>query len=208
MPLLIDAWNVLHTTGVLPPEMAGVGLRGLGQLIQRSRWGSQRVQLICDGRPPGPHSGLPHGMTAIFSGPDREADDLIEARIATTSAPGSLTVVSSDRRIRTAARKRGCKVLTSAAFLEALVRDAQQPRRTGPTRPTQVDLPDDLIAEAQSLAGSAPPPLPPSVPSPAPPEPPPKTDASPPAQPPTSGDLPADIIEEARRLLRGDQDQG
>ena len=156
MPLLVDAWNVLHQTGVLPPDMAGVGLKGLGRLIQGSRWGSGRVLLVCDGTPKGPHAGLPTGMHVAFSGPDREADDLIEAQISASTAPRLLTVVSSDRRIKAAARKRGCKVLTSSAFLERLVRDAQRPSRSAPKRPDKVDLPEDMIAEARAMLDRGP----------------------------------------------------
>ena len=201
MPLLVDAWNVLHQTGVLPPDMAGVGLKGLGRLIQGSRWGSGRVLLVCDGTPKGPHAGLPTGMHVAFSGPDREADDLIEAQISASTAPRLLTVVSSDRRIKAAARKRGCKVLTSSAFLERLVVDAQRPSRPAPKRPDKVDLPEDMIAEAKALVDRAPEPAsePASEPDPA---------ASPKKRQPThapsdEGPLPQAIIEEARRIMEG-----
>ena len=107
--------------------------------------------LVCDGTASGPHAGLPPGINVAFSGPHREADDLIEARISASSAPGRLTVVSSDRRVMTAARKRGCPVLSSKVFLERLALDAQRPRRRPTDRSPSVDLPPDLIAEAQAL---------------------------------------------------------
>jgi hypothetical protein len=151
MPLLVDTWNVLHQTGVLPPDLAGLDLKGLGQLIRGSRWAREGVLLVCDGAAQGPHSGLPTGINVAFSGPHQEADDVIEARIKASSAPGRLTVVSSDRRIMTAARKRGCTVLSSKVFLERLAFDAQRPRGRRAPQPPTVDLPADLIAEAQAL---------------------------------------------------------
>jgi len=78
MPLLIDTYNVLHTTGVLPPEMAGIDIGGLIQLISASRYRNQLVTLVCDGTGPMPSSpGLPRLIAVRFAGPGREADDLI-----------------------------------------------------------------------------------------------------------------------------------
>ncbi len=199
MPLVIDAWNVLHQTGVLPPEMAGVGLKGLGALIKGSRWGKEAVLLVCDGMPKGPHGGLPQGIKIAFSGPEREADDLIERRIALTSAPGQLTVVSSDRRLRTAGRKRGCKVMTSEAFLQRLVLDASRPTRSAPKRPTKVDLPQDMIDQAQAMLDDAAGLPPPHRGNHGP------IDAGSTATPPPvndSGPLPQAVIDEAIRLIR------
>ncbi len=199
MPLLIDAWNVLHQTGVLPPDLAGVGLRGLGVLIHRSRWARQQVILVCDGTPSGAHIGLGTGIRAVFSGHDREADDLIEGHIAASTAPRRLTVVSSDRRIKAAARKRGCTVLTSQAFLERLVHDAERPLKAPPGPPKKVDLPRDMIAEAQAMVDHVPnlptrQPTPKKMPSADQPEVPARADLD-------DGPLPQSIIDAARRLL-------
>ena len=203
MPLLVDTWNVLHQTGVLPPDLAGPSLKKLGQLIRQSKWGGERVLLVCDGTAPGPHPGLPEGIHAVFSGHDREADDLIEGHIAASTAPRRLTVVSSDRRIKTAARKRGCTVLTAQAFLERLVYDAHHPRRARGKRPGKVDLPTDMIAEAQALIDDTP-----SSPThrPAPKATPAKQSTPRPSPAPRRSDsddgpLPQSIIEAARRLL-------
>ena len=198
MPLLVDTWNVLHQTGVLPPDLAGVGLKGLGQLIQRSRWGSAGVVLVCDGTPSGPHMGLPVGIRAVFSGHDREADEVIEGYIAASSAPRRLTVVSSDRRIRTAARKRSCSVLTAELFLERLVYDAEGRRKPQPTRPHKVDLPTDMIAEAQAMLDQVQ-----GLPTRrrAPKRPPADQPAAPKRADLDGGPLPQSIIDAARRLL-------
>jgi hypothetical protein len=136
-------------------------------------------------------------MHVAFSGPDREADDLIEAQIAASTAPRLLTVVSSDRRIKAAARKRGCKVLTSSAFLERLVLDAQRPNRPAPKRPDKVDLPEDMIAEAKAMVNRVPEPAskPDAVASP--------KKRQPEHAPSDEGPLPQAIIEEARRIMEG-----
>ncbi|MGE3108288.1 MAG: hypothetical protein AB7G11_03490 [Phycisphaerales bacterium] len=47
--LLVDVYNVLHTTGVLPPDLAGIEVSELAQLVLASRYGSLEVILVCDG---------------------------------------------------------------------------------------------------------------------------------------------------------------
>ncbi len=133
MPLIIDTYNVLHTTGILPPEMAGIDVGGLIRLISASRYRRQLVTLVCDGTGPMPPlSGLPRTIAIRFSGPDREADDLILELIEQATDRRRITVVTSDRAVADAARKRRCATLTSAAFLKRLLGDAQ-------TRPKPVD---------------------------------------------------------------------
>jgi hypothetical protein len=50
--LIVDAYNVLHVTGVLPPELAGLEIEELADLASASRWGRQRIVLVCDGTDP------------------------------------------------------------------------------------------------------------------------------------------------------------
>lgn len=50
--LIVDAYNVLHVTGVLPPELAGLEIEELADLALASRWGRQRIVLVCDGTDP------------------------------------------------------------------------------------------------------------------------------------------------------------
>jgi len=134
--LLVDAYNALHVTGVLPPEIAGVDARGLARLIARSRYGDRRCWLVCDGAPPGsrrsggmirqPVAGV-ESVEVVYAGPGRDADSAIERLIERDSAPRQLLVVSSDRRILTAARKRRCGAATSEAFLARLAEDHARP---------------------------------------------------------------------------------
>lgn len=49
MPLIIDVYNVLHTTGILPPDIAGLDVEGLRKLIAISRYRDQYSLLVCDG---------------------------------------------------------------------------------------------------------------------------------------------------------------
>jgi len=127
--LLIDTYNVLHVTGVLPPELAGPDAVRLAGLIRESRWAGADVRMVCDGSSGG--LSLPRelaegsGIRLVFAGPGPDAADImIERIIEKDSAPRTLLVVSSDRRILVAGRKRRCSVLTSEQFLQRLVDDS------------------------------------------------------------------------------------
>jgi len=98
MELLIDTWNVLHQTGVLPADSAGIGTAGLCKMIENSRWGREKVSLICDGTPSDEHElGVRYRL--VFTGPIKTADTEIMERVANSSSPKSILVVTSDREI-------------------------------------------------------------------------------------------------------------
>jgi hypothetical protein len=140
MPLVVDAYNVLHVTGVLPPDLAGLEVDGLGELIARSRYARDDAVLVCDGSPPrtprlsrtgrireeGGHHAAGSGRGGVeirYAGRGRDADAAIEEMIARSSAPKRLLVVSSDGRIVRAARRRRCRTSSAEAFLRRLVAD-------------------------------------------------------------------------------------
>lgn len=135
--LLVDAYNVLHVTGVLPPALAGPDIWGLARLVARSRWGAGGARLVCDGaaaRGPG-RSGEPAGprtVEVVFAGAGRDADGLIERMLQRESAPRRVTVVSSDRRLRRAARQRRARWMSSEAFLRSVLADLRASRAPGP----------------------------------------------------------------------------
>jgi predicted RNA-binding protein with PIN domain len=121
--LIIDAYNVLHTRGVLPPDLAGPGVPELVRLIGQSRYARRSVSVVCDGTGAG-SSGVRMGdVRIVFAGRHQEADDVIEAMIRRFTHGRSLVVVSSDRRLRRAARRHGAVSLASAAFLAELAED-------------------------------------------------------------------------------------
>ncbi len=135
MELLIDTWNVLHQTGVLPPESAGIGIRGLSQLIKTSRWKQEKITMICDGTSSDEAASGPLAQL-IFTGPHRSADEEIMERVANSSAPKSILVITSDREIVKSIRTRGAQHVGSADFLQALVEDSRVPKHKRTHRPT------------------------------------------------------------------------
>lgn len=135
--LILDVANILHvlTRGRAPGD--GDVLELVGWLAN-SRYGKQEVTLVCDGNPMRA-SGLRDRVVAamaaagntrqlLFSGPDRQADDVVEGLLEHATSPATVVVVSSDRRLRDAAKRMGAKSLRSEEFAEQLHDDAR--RRT------------------------------------------------------------------------------
>ena len=60
------------------------------------------------------------GITVRFAYEQEEADDLLEILIAADPHPDRLLVVTSDRRVQTAAMRRNAEVIGSEAWLEQL----------------------------------------------------------------------------------------
>jgi hypothetical protein len=124
MPILIDTYNVLHVVGVLPPELAGIDVLGLMDLIGTSRYRSEPAILVCDGSPP--PAGPPPAAGPIelrYAGGGTTADDLIASLVEASSDPRRLLVVSSDRAVLRSGRRRRCRTLSSEAFLRHLAAD-------------------------------------------------------------------------------------
>jgi hypothetical protein len=68
-------------------------------------------------------------LRLIFALGDENADARIEQLIAAHSAPKSLTVVSTDRRVRRAATRRKAKAMTADEFLDELDRLRERKNR-------------------------------------------------------------------------------
>jgi predicted RNA-binding protein with PIN domain len=126
--LVVDAYNALHVTGVLPPELAGLEVHELAELVSASRWGRHRVVLVCDGtRPKGQPDRSSPGVSIRYSGGGVTADATIEQLLQECSHPRRLTVVSNDHQVQRSARKRRARVLTSDTWLHQLAMDHARP---------------------------------------------------------------------------------
>lgn len=136
MGLIVDTYNVLHSGLPEAPDEPGADILHLADRIASSRFRMEsQVMLVCDGVPPAGVSfpASHRNCRILFAGPGREADALIEELIRENSAPARLLVVSSDRRILKAAKKRRARTLSSPAFLFQLAAPA------GPERPAPAD---------------------------------------------------------------------
>lgn len=167
MPLVIDTYNVLHVTGVLPGELAVGEPEGLARLIEASRFAAEAVWLVCDGVPRG--ASRVGRIVIEGAGPRRKADDHIADIVGRSSAPRRVMVVTSDRELSRRVRGRGAEVVRSEEFLAMLAEDARRarPRRKAPPDPRRSVPLDDrevagwmavfrITAEQAAIAGASP----------------------------------------------------
>lgn len=176
--LIIDAFNVLHTDGVLPAHLANPGVPGLVRLLAKSRYAARDITLVCDGGASTTDSGIRmEPVRVLYSGGGREADDLIEDLIEHYHRGNALEIVSSDKRLKRAARKKKARCIESAVFLAELSADASRtPTARGNGMRAQVPLDPYSVAAWFEEFGLEPPrapakqpgPLPKPVPNPQP----------------------------------------
>lgn len=154
MGLLIDTYNVLHVTGVLPESLAGLDAPGLADLVgAHAMAGVKTALLVCDGSGGPADDGFPRahspGVSIVYAGRHSDADSLIERLIEEDSAPRRLVVVSSDRRVQRAARRRGARVEESEAFLRRIVARARKAAPgSAPGNPLRAQVPLDAYSTA------------------------------------------------------------
>jgi uncharacterized protein len=151
MRYLIDGYNLLHAMGLVRPTNATSGAleNARFDLLDHLHglFGDESGQLtvIFDAERV-PRRGLAahdyRGLHVQFA-LRQEADDLIESLIRSEKSPRSLTVVSDDRRVQVAARRRQCPVLGCHAFLDA----AEQPARPAVKPAEPLAKPDTLSPE-------------------------------------------------------------
>ena len=144
MAILIDGYNLLHATGILP--------RGIGPAtLARSRQAllnflvaaldeqeARRTTIVFDAK--SAPQGLPrenkHGpLRVCFAKGFDEADDLLEIMIKDDHSPKQLTVVSSDHRVQRAGRRRKATVVDSDVWYEQVASRRRQSQREAPVEP-------------------------------------------------------------------------
>jgi len=138
---LIDGNNVMHA-------LAAVGIDAdraeLTRLLERLASQGGRVHVVYDGPSPQAEKTAPGTTVAVSYSGKRSADELMERLIAADTAPRRLYVVSTDYRIRRAARRRRCRIVTSEEFALTLSRAgrAKAPRRDEPIEKQTGLMPD------------------------------------------------------------------
>jgi hypothetical protein len=124
MPFIIDGYNLLHSIQKSDEHFAGSGdvlmCKVLNTFLRRN---GEKGQIIFDGIGPPEKSGFENlsNLEVIFSGPRIEADEVVEDKIKTSSAPKGLTIVSDDRRLRAAAKKSRAASIKCQAFWRSVL---------------------------------------------------------------------------------------
>ena len=123
MPFVIDGTNLLRLVESTARDSDAITDIGLCNTIARYfLLIGQKGHLVFDGTGPSDKERFDNisALEVSFAGLAVEADDVIEDKIRASTAPRTLTVVSSDRRLRNAAKARRAVSVKSEAFWSQL----------------------------------------------------------------------------------------
>jgi predicted RNA-binding protein with PIN domain len=125
MPVLVDGNNLLFAALEHDPERPPSRSTMCCLLGQWARRTGERVAVIFDGPEPNPAlaSQISDPDVAVRYSGDVTADELLARTIDADSAARRLIVVSSDREVAWAARRRRAKALRADAFWTTVLRD-------------------------------------------------------------------------------------
>lgn len=133
MPIIIDGYNLLRYIEKNFEQFQDITDTNMCRLVCDCLRNSRDSGVVVfDGIGPPNKDRLTSfaNLRVMFSGRDLEADDVIENLIVENTAPKRLIVVSDDRRIKTAARKRKSQPLGCYEFWTMVIATlTQQPRR-------------------------------------------------------------------------------
>lgn len=117
MPVVVDGHNLLWAVQDLSDEViSDVQLcRIVGRYLKLT---GQKGQIIFDGIGPPDKSGFENisDVEVFFAGQNTDTDTVIEKKITASTAPKRLIIVSTDRRLRRAARARKATAIKSEDF--------------------------------------------------------------------------------------------
>ncbi len=157
MPTLIDGYNLLHALGWIDPSREAGDLRraraALVRRVRRSLPAEEVAQttIVFDASdaPPGaPQEFRDRGLAVRFAAGYEDADAMIEELIRAAPDPQRLTVVSNDRRIQRAARRRKATPLGCEEWLDRIERGGPRrpPRKADESPPSQEKLAAEEVA--------------------------------------------------------------
>jgi hypothetical protein len=119
MPFIIDGYNLLHFIQKASEDFGAITDIGLCRIISEYlRQIGEKGEIVFDGTGPRDKSAFDNinELEVFFAGLRSDADTIIEDKITASTAPRRLTIVSSDRRLQIAARKRKATVVKSQVF--------------------------------------------------------------------------------------------
>ena len=117
--LIIDGHNLLHAIYKTAGDTEAISEVGLCRAISRFvGLTGEKGEIIFDGTGPPDKTGFDNIMNleVSFAGLGSDTDTVIEDKIKASTAPKRLTIVSSDRRLRKAARARKAASVKSEIF--------------------------------------------------------------------------------------------
>jgi len=132
MPFIIDGYNLLHSIRKTDEDLESISDVQLCRVISRYlKLIGQKGEIVFDGTGPRDKSVFDNisNLEVLFAGRATDADTVIEQKIRINTAPKRLTIVSSDRRLRKAAKARKATALKSEAFWEGLQKQLSRKKR-------------------------------------------------------------------------------
>jgi len=150
MNYLIDGYNLLRLIENSSTEQPLTDLQMCHILGRFFKSITQDCCIVFDGKGPPDKSGFYSigYLEVIFSGVGIEADDVIENKISTSSAPRQLIVISDDRRLRLAARRRKAVSMRCQPFWRAVLRQLKHGNTT--VKPAEPDEKHFGITEGET----------------------------------------------------------
>jgi hypothetical protein len=127
--IIIDGHNLLHSIVKLSDEAESINDVQLCWIISRYlRAIRKQGEIIFDGTGPRDKSHFDNiaNLEVCFAGLGKDADTVIENKIKANTAPKRLSIVSSDRRLRDAARARKATTVKSEVFWDNLQKQLRQ----------------------------------------------------------------------------------
>ncbi len=127
--IIIDGHNLLHSIVKLHKDSGTISDIQLCWIVSRYvKAVDENCEIVFDGTGPRDKSQFDNiaNLEVFFAGLGNEADSVIENKIRANTAPKRLSVVSSDRRLRDAARTRKATAVKSEVFWDNLQRRLRQ----------------------------------------------------------------------------------
>jgi len=132
MPVIIDGNNLLWSMQEAGEEFELITDLQLCHIVSRYlKSTGEKGEIIFDGTGPSDKSKFDNinNLEVFFAGLATDADTVIEDKIRANTAPKRLTVVSSDRRLRAAARARKAASIKSDLFWTKLRKQLSRGRK-------------------------------------------------------------------------------
>jgi len=124
VPVIIDGYNVIYAIDAVrphgsPKSSSAERVKFLGLLGHYAGISRQDITVVFDGGPGRDPPKSPPGVQLVFSG-HSSADSRIKEMVEKSSFARELTVISSDREIRTFVKRCGAKSVSAKAFAREL----------------------------------------------------------------------------------------
>jgi predicted RNA-binding protein with PIN domain len=127
--VIIDGHNLLHSIVKIGKDSEAITDLQLCWVISRYLKAiAEKGEIIFDGTGPRDKSQFDNiaNLEVFFAGLGSDADTVIETKIRASTAPKRLSIVSSDRRLRNAARSRKATAVKSEVFWDNLQKQLRQ----------------------------------------------------------------------------------